>query len=76
MKDFETFSAGGKPTVLPIIQIILSRNTQEVERLNVVTKWNIKRVIPMHLDAPLSLQPSEFKEAFTFLNAGTNKVAF
>ena len=77
MKDFETFSAGGKPTVLPIIQIILSRNPDEVLRwLGVVTKWNFKRVVPMHLDAPLALTPSEFEEAFGFIKSGRNEVRF
>jgi len=77
LKDFETFSAGGKPTVLPIIQIILSRNPNEMRRwLDVVTKWNFNRVVPMHLDAPLSLSPSEFEDAFLFLSTSYNKVRF
>jgi len=77
VKDFETFSAGGKPTVLPIIQIILARGPEEVRRwLNVVTKWNFKRVIPMHLDAPLALNPSQFADAFEFAKSGKNEVRF
>jgi len=76
-RDFETFSAGGKPTVLPIIQIILARDPDEVQRwLSVVSKWNFKRVVPMHLDAPLALNPSNFGDAFEFVRSGKNKVRF
>ena len=77
VRDFEKFSAGGKPTVLPIIQIILARGPEEVKRwLGVVTKWNFKRVVPMHLDAPLALNPAEFEEAFEFVQNGRNEVRF
>lgn len=77
VRDFETFSAGGKPTVLPIIQIILARGPEEVQRwLNVVTAWNFKRVVPMHLDAPLALNPSQFEDAFKFVKSGKNEVRF
>ena len=76
-KDFETFSAKGKPTILPIIQIILARGPEEVQRwLGVVTKWNFKRVVPMHLDAPLAIGPSEFAKTFDFTKIGRNEVRF
>ncbi|GFH45818.1 hypothetical protein CTEN210_02292 [Chaetoceros tenuissimus] len=76
-RDFEVFSAGGKPTVLPIIQIILSRGPEEMRRwLKVVTSWNFKRVVPMHLDAPLAITPTEFEDAFLFLKNDYNKVRF
>ena len=77
VKDFERFSAGGKPTVLPIIQIILARGPDEVKRwLNVVTKWDFKRVVPMHLNAPLALNPAQFEETFEFVKKGVNEVRF
>ena len=77
MKDFEVFSAQGKPTVLPIIQIILSRGPEEVQRwLDVVTQWNFKNVVPAHLDAPLAIGPNEFAQAFTFVKSGKNEVRF
>ena len=76
-KDFERFSAGGKPTVLPIIQIILAREPEEVRRwLGVVTKWNFQRVVPMHLDAPLALTPTQFADTFAFAKSGRNEVRF
>ena len=77
VKDFETFSAQGKPLVYPVIQIILARGPEEVQRwLDVVTKWNFKRVVPMHLDAPLALNPSQFEDAFNFVKSGKNVVRF
>lgn len=77
IQDFETFSDNGKPTILPIIQIILSRGPEEVQRwLNVITKWNFKRVVPMHLDAPLAIGPNEFEDAFRFIKSGKNEVRF
>ena len=77
IKDFETFSDHGKPTILPIIQIILSRGPEEVQRwLNVINKWNFKRVVPMHLDAPLAIGPAEFEDAFRFTKSGKNEVRF
>ena len=79
VKDFDTFRAGGRPTLLPIIQIILSRDPGEVRRwLDVVTGWEFGRVVPMHLDAPLALGPKGFEGAFLFLDEGTerNRVRF
>lgn len=77
VKDFEKFSAGGKPTILPIIQIILARGPKEVKRwLDIVTKWNFKTVVPMHLDAPLAVTPSQFQSAFQFVASGKNEVRF
>jgi len=66
IRDFETFSNNGKPTILPIIQIILSRGTRQVKDwLNVVKSWDFTRVVPMHLDAPLdNVGPKEFGETF------------
>ena len=77
VKDFETFSANGKPTILPIIQIILARGPEEVQRwLGVVTKWSFKRVVPMHLDAPLAIGPAEFAKTFDFTKIANNEVRF
>lgn len=78
VKDFDRFSNGGKPTILPIIQIILSRGPDEIERwLNVVTKWDFNTVIPAHLDAPLyNVGPKEFEETFSFVKSGKNEVRF
>lgn len=75
--DFERYSAGGKPAVLPIIQIILARGPQQVnEWVDIVTKWDFDTVIPAHLDAPLKIKPAEFGKAFEFAKTGRNEVRF
>ena len=77
LKDFEVFSDEGKPTVLPIIQIILSRGPTAVKAwLNKIALWDFQRVIPAHLDAPLALGPKEFAAAFEFVESGKNEVRF
>lgn len=76
-KDFEVFSARGKPLVFPIVQIILSRGVDEVRSwLEVVTSWDFERVVPMHLDAPLAIGPRELEDAFLFLRSDYNRVRF
>ena len=75
--DFQRFSAGGKPTLLPIIQIILARGPKEVQEwLQVITSWDFNKVIPAHLDAPLTLTPTQFARAFDFIETGRNEVRF
>jgi len=77
VKDFEVFSAKGKPLVFPIVQIILSRGPDELQRwLRVVTSWKFQRVVPMHLDATISITPTEFEAAFLFLKSDYNQVRF
>ena len=67
LRDFEQFSAGGKPNILPIIQIILARDPEALNRwLGVVKTWDFDRVIPAHLDAPLDIGPQEFAATFDF----------
>jgi len=79
IQSFEAYSANGKPTLLPIIQIILNRGVSDgslwrwVER---VQKWEFERVVPAHLDAPLAIGPKDFAEPFDFARNGGNEVRF
>jgi len=78
-ESFEAYSAGGRPTLLPIIQIILNRGVadgslrQWVAR---VMEWKFERVVPAHLDAPLAMGPKEFGQPFDFAREGGNVVRF
>eukprot|EP00977_Amphora_coffeiformis_P004202 scaffold875_cov185-Amphora_coffeaeformis.AAC.17 len=75
--DFARYSNDGKPTILPILQIILARGPDQVQEwLSVVTKWDFTTVVPAHLDAPLPLTPTEFAAAFAFVETGKNEVRF
>lgn len=79
LESFEAFRGGGKPSVYPIVQIILARgNSGEALRqwVDKVTSWNFDRVIPAHLDAPLAFGPKEFAETFDFARSGRNTVRF
>ena len=78
-KSFAALSADGKPTILPIIQIILNRGVAggELQRwVERVQRWSFERVVPAHLDAPLALGPREFAEPFGFARNGGNEVRF
>lgn len=74
---FEAFSAGGKPTVAPIIQIILSRAPEASKAwVDTIASWQFERIVPAHFDAPLQSTPKEFADSFGFLRSGTNEVRF
>jgi hypothetical protein len=77
-KDFASFSANGKPTILPIIQIILARGPDALSAwVNTIRQWDFVRVIPQHLDAPLKINPKQFAKTFDFIqNPGSNAVRF
>lgn len=42
--------------------------------MNLVKQWDFVRVVPAHLDAPLSVGPAEFAETFEFAFKGKNQV--
>jgi len=65
LRDFEQFAGGGKPNILPIIQIILARGPEALEAwVGAIKGWDFKRVVPAHLDAPLDIGPAEFAATF------------
>lgn len=77
--SFDAYSTNGKPTLLPIIQIILNRGVADgalARWVETVQQWGFERVVPAHLDAPLALGPTEFAEPFNFARAGGNEVRF
>ncbi|QDZ18396.1 hypothetical protein A3770_01p09140 [Chloropicon primus] len=69
LKDFEQFSQGGRPNILPIIQIILARDPAAVfawlDRMS-AKGWDFQSVVPAHLDAPLDIGLKEFAATFDF----------
>jgi len=77
--SFAAYAADGKPTLLPIIQIILNRGVADgalARWVRTVTAWDFERVVPAHLDAPLALGPKQFAEPFDFAQNGGNEVRF
>ena len=74
-KSFAALSADGKPTILPIIQIIISRDPAATKHwVSTVSGWQFERVVPAHLDAPLAIGPAGFADTFAFLESGKNEV--
>lgn len=68
-KSFQALRGGGRLFVAPILQtLILNRAPQAVINwADRVAKWEFQRIIPCHLDAPVSATPHQFRQAFTFL---------
>ena len=68
-KSFKALQKG--LLVAPILRkLILDREPQRVlEWADQVSKWNIKRIIPSHLENNIKANGREFREAFNFLEA-------
>lgn len=67
--SFQQLRRNGKLLVAPILQtLILNRAPQEVLTwAEQVIQWPFHRIIPGHLEAPISATPTEFYQAFSFL---------
>jgi len=75
--SFEALSAGGRPTVAPIIQIILSRSpTASRDWVEKICSWDFERVLPCHFDAPIEVRGAKLRESYAFLQKGTNSVPY
>ena len=66
---FEALRGDGRLFVAPILQaLILNRAPEEtIAWANKIAKWDFKRIIPCHFDAPIEATPYEFRQAFSFL---------
>lgn len=66
---FEALRGDGRLFVAPILQtLILNRAPAEtIAWADKIAKLDFKRIIPCHFDATLEATPSEFREAFSFL---------
>jgi Domain of unknown function (DUF4336) len=68
-QSFEALRGNGRLFVAPILQrLILNRNPAEaIAWADRVAGWDFQRIIPCHFAAPLDVAPSQFRQAFTFL---------
>ncbi len=73
---FEALRGNGRLFVAPILQtLILNRAPQEtINWADKVARWDFKRIIPCHFDAPIEATPSQFRQAFSFLEKHSNNV--
>ncbi len=71
---FETLRGDGRLFVAPILQtLILNRAPEEtIAWADKIAKWDFKRIIPCHLDAPIEATPNQFRQAFSFLEKHSN----
>ncbi|MEB3358161.1 MAG: DUF4336 domain-containing protein [Synechococcales bacterium] len=68
-QSFAALQGNGRLLVAPILQtLILNRAPSEVIAwADQVSQWNIQRIVPCHLDAPIEANSRSFRQAFTFL---------
>ncbi|MGE5657713.1 MAG: DUF4336 domain-containing protein [Actinomycetota bacterium] len=68
-QSFEALRGNGRLFVAPILQtLILNRAPKEtLDWADRVANWNFQRIIPCHLDSPITAGPQQFRQAFSFL---------
>ncbi|KAK3271149.1 hypothetical protein CYMTET_20485 [Cymbomonas tetramitiformis] len=64
--------------VAPVVGTLVYENIPDyvLEWVDRVCKWNFKRIIPCHFDAPIQATPREFREAFLFLGDGKERASY
>jgi hypothetical protein len=68
-QSFEKLRGNGRIFVAPILQtLILNRDPQAaIAWANQVASWHFVRIIPCHFDNAIATTPTEFRQAFSFL---------
>jgi hypothetical protein len=68
-RSFEALRQGDRLLVAPVLQtLILNRAPKEtIDWADRVALWDFQRLIPCHFDSPLEASPSQFRQAFAFL---------
>ena len=71
---FAALRGNGRLFVAPILQtLILNRAPEEtINWANKIAKWDFKRIIPCHFDAPIEATPYQFRQSFSFLEKYSN----
>jgi len=68
-QSFRALQRGGAPLVAPILQtLVLNRAPAEtIAWADRVASWPFERIVPCHFQAPIEATPSQFRQAFGFL---------
>lgn len=68
-QSFEALRGGGRPFVAPILQTLILDHAPKTTLAwaDQVARWPFQRMIPCHFEAPFAVTPSQFRQAFTFL---------
>jgi hypothetical protein len=72
--SFELLRGHGRLLVAPILQtLILNRAPKEtLDWADKVASWNFRQIVPCHFEAPIAASPSQFRQAFAFLEPQTS----
>lgn len=67
--SFDALRGDGRLFVAPILQtLILNREPKAtINWVQKVTNWNFERIIPCHFDSAIPVSPTQFRQAFSFL---------
>ena len=73
-QSFEALSGGGRLFVAPILQqLIMNRDPKGVlDWADRVAQWDFDRLIPCHLNSPVTTNAAAFRQAFAFLEREPN----
>ncbi len=76
LRSFEALRGNGRLFVAPILQtLILNRAPQEtLSWMNRVSQWNFQQIIPCHMQSPIEARPTEFRQAFAFLDPLSSQI--
>ncbi len=68
-KSFAALREDGRLFVAPVLQtLILNRAPQEtIAWADIVASWDFQRIVPCHFSSPITAQPQQFRQAFSFL---------
>lgn len=68
-QSFTALRGDGRLFVAPVLQaLILKRARGEtLDWAERVAQWNFQRIIPCHFDAPVTANPHQFRQTFSFL---------
>lgn len=72
--SFNALRENGRPLVAPILQTLILDHSPEktLNWASQVALWNFERIIPCHFDATIKTNPSQFRQAFAFLESETS----
>ncbi|WP_322744805.1 DUF4336 domain-containing protein [[Phormidium] sp. LEGE 05292] len=72
--SFNALRGNGRPLVAPILQTLILDHApaKTIEWASLVSLWDFERIIPCHFDAPIQTNPSQFRQAFAFLESETS----
>lgn len=68
-QSFESLRDQGRPFAAPILQTLIFPQApkQVLAWADKIAKWDFQWIIPCHFDAPIEASPSQFRQAFAFL---------